>query len=95
MSSCLGPPQRLSYPGLGQCGDYLTHRPHLSMHAYRDIAFPLYPQSNPAKYADQFRDVSGKVQTFSATAVPKEESLVWNYPLPSGVSPACLPIHCP
>jgi len=90
--TCIGPPDRLQFPGLGQCGNFITHRPHLSMYPYRDIAFPLYPQSNPAKYADQFRHTDGKVH-YSPSHTPV--SLVWNYSRPYQISVACQPQNCP
>ncbi len=78
---CSFTPDRLAYPGLGQCGDYLTHRPHLSMYPYRDQAAPLYPQSNPAKFAEAFRPnqpcSNGQLQGS------------WSYPTPSQVPSTC------
>lgn len=47
--SCIGPPDRFDFKALGQCGEYITHRPHLGMFPYSIQTWPLYPMSNPAK----------------------------------------------
>jgi len=47
-------PERLSDLQKGLCGNYLTHRPHLSMYPYRNVAAPLYTASNPSHYGRQF-----------------------------------------
>ena len=103
MSYCAGPPDRL-VSNLPACGNYITHRPHISMHAYRDTAAPLYPQSNPAKYAQQFKQPNeniGSVPAFTpvfhstntlSLQNPQMMSLAWNYSPPSNISPTC---NCP
>lgn len=101
MSYCTGPPDRIDNRESGNCGNYITHRPHLSMHAYRDSAAPLYTQSNPAKYSQQFKsnnDNRGNIPAYTLAyhnqntlllQNPQVTNAMWGYSSPSNVPHNC------
>lgn len=79
MALCGIQPNRLWNANLGQCGNYLTVRPHLSIDPYRLGVKNIYPASNPAKYARMWEQI----------AMQEQNQWVWKQPDLSATAPGC------